>query len=128
MDNGKTRKQDFEDEPPRAQAGIFKIEKKAGKKTKKNTATDGSRRVKKNRNNDGEKEKAETTNQMKTQPLTAPTQGHPHVEAWVQRALDIGVEKLREEFRLLAKYTRPNMTQDVFNQNNEKEGEKSKNR
>ncbi|CAI2301196.1 unnamed protein product [Caenorhabditis sp. 36 PRJEB53466] len=93
----------------RAAAGVDykkgkKEKKTAGEARKKNTATEGSRRVK--------REKAEPTG--KTQISAAPSQGHPIVEQWVQRALDAGVEKLREEFRQLAKYVRENMTKTAF--------------
>uniref|UniRef100_A0A8R1HWQ3 Protein-tyrosine-phosphatase n=1 Tax=Caenorhabditis japonica TaxID=281687 RepID=A0A8R1HWQ3_CAEJA len=47
----------------------------------------------------------------------AASAGHPIVESWCQRALDFGVEKLRDEFRQLAKYTKPDMTQNAFNAN-----------
>uniref|UniRef100_A0A1I7T3F2 Protein-tyrosine phosphatase n=1 Tax=Caenorhabditis tropicalis TaxID=1561998 RepID=A0A1I7T3F2_9PELO len=84
------------EEAPRAQAGavlgIGKKEKKDKKKDKK-------------------KEEGDPTN--KTNMTPAPPQAHPIVEQWVLRALDTGVEKLRDEFRFLAKYTRSDMTTTV---------------
>ncbi|CCD61168.1 Protein-tyrosine phosphatase [Caenorhabditis elegans] len=106
-------------EPPRAQAGAVFGKKDKGKKAdtkKKNTATEGSKRVKKEKKkDDGEAAKGDPTN--KTNMTPAPPQTHPIVEQWVLRALDVGVDKLREEFRGLAKYTRPDMTQVMFNAN-----------
>ncbi|CCD64993.1 Protein-tyrosine phosphatase [Caenorhabditis elegans] len=55
-------------------------------------------------------------------------QAHPIVEQFVQRALDYGVEKLRDEFRQMAKYTRPDMTQNAFNANQSANINETKNR
>ncbi|KJH50435.1 hypothetical protein DICVIV_03446 [Dictyocaulus viviparus] len=41
------------------------------------------------------------------------------VQNWVQRALDMGVEALRQEYRSLARYTLPEMTFDAFKANHE---------
>lgn len=63
-----------------------------------------------------------------SQPLGPPTQTHPIVGQWVQRALDFGVDKLRDEFRQMAKYTRVDMTQNAFNANQSANINESKNR
>lgn len=117
---------------PRAQAGavLGMLKKDKGKKgaaaetgnKKKGTATEGSKRVKKEK----KKDDADPTN--KTNMTPAPQQAHPIVEQWVLRALDCGVEKLREEFRSLAKYTRPDMSQNTFNANHSPDIKISKNR
>lgn len=57
-----------------------------------------------------------------------PVVTHPVVNEWVQRALDYGVERLRDEFRQMAKYTRPDMTQNAFNANQHANINESKNR
>ncbi|KAK6734927.1 hypothetical protein RB195_018243 [Necator americanus] len=41
------------------------------------------------------------------------------VAKWVQRALDMGVDALRGEYRSLAKYTSPDMTWEAFKANQE---------
>ncbi|VDP15845.1 unnamed protein product [Heligmosomoides polygyrus] len=41
------------------------------------------------------------------------------VQKWVQRALDMGVDALRQEYRSLARYTLPEMTVDAFRANHE---------
>ncbi|PIO67816.1 Protein-tyrosine phosphatase [Teladorsagia circumcincta] len=41
------------------------------------------------------------------------------VQKWVQRALDMGVDALRTEYRSLARYTLPEMTVDAFRANQE---------
>ncbi|KAK6041025.1 Protein-tyrosine phosphatase [Cooperia oncophora] len=48
----------------------------------------------------------------------APVPGAP-VQKWVQRALDMGVDALRAEYRSLARYTLPEMTVDAFRANQE---------
>ncbi|KAK6014806.1 hypothetical protein OSTOST_19803, partial [Ostertagia ostertagi] len=45
--------------------------------------------------------------------------GQQVVAKWVQRALDMGVEALRAEYRALAKYTLPEMTWEAFKNNHE---------
>ena len=113
-------------EQPRAQAGAVlgmlkgKKAPEAGKK--KGAGTEGSRRIKK----DKKKEEGDATN--KTNMTPAPPQAHPVVQEWVLRALDTGVDKLREEFRFLAKYTRNDMTQKDFNANQSPDFNITKNR
>lgn len=114
---------DDDENVPRAQAGaVLGIggAKNKGKKApegdkgkKKSTATEGSKRVKK-----AKKEEGDPTNKSIAPTPAAPAQAHPFVEQWVTRALDTGVESLREEFRgSLAKYVRNDMTQVVSNAN-----------
>ncbi|WKX93822.1 hypothetical protein Q1695_011244 [Nippostrongylus brasiliensis] len=50
---------------------------------------------------------------------TSPPPVVPEVQKWVQRALDMGVEALRQEYRGLARYTLPEMTVDAFKANQE---------
>ncbi|XGW09709.1 hypothetical protein V3C99_011742 [Haemonchus contortus] len=45
--------------------------------------------------------------------------GQQVVAKWVQRALDMGVDALRAEYRSLAKYTVPEMTSEAFISNHE---------
>ncbi|PIO75605.1 Protein-tyrosine phosphatase [Teladorsagia circumcincta] len=45
--------------------------------------------------------------------------GQQVVAKWVQRALDMGVDALRAEYRALAKYTLPEMTWEAFKNNHE---------
>ncbi|KHJ80886.1 hypothetical protein OESDEN_19434, partial [Oesophagostomum dentatum] len=45
--------------------------------------------------------------------------GMQMVRKWVQRALDMGVDALRGEYRSLARYTAPNMTVEAFKANQE---------
>lgn len=117
---------DNKDEHPRAHAGGL-LKKDKPKKTpdaaakKKGPGTEGSKRAKKDK-------KKEEQPENKTNLGAAPPQAHPIVEQWVQRALDTGVEKLREEFRFLAKYEKPGMTQATFNANHSPDINVSKNR
>ncbi|PIC42833.1 hypothetical protein B9Z55_009779 [Caenorhabditis nigoni] len=128
--NNKLASMSDDEDPPRAQAGaVLGLGKKdKGKKVvaegkKKNGGTEGSRRIKK------EKKKEETGDATnKTNMTPAPPQAHPIVQEWVLRALEMGVEKLREEFRVLAKYTRSDMTQTVFNANHSTDINVTKNR
>lgn len=117
-------------EPPRAQAGIFKFEKKGKKDKKKNTTTEvgNSKKGKKEKSTDKEKTDTAPALPAKTTQSAAPAQGHPFVEQWCQRALDMGVDKLRDEFRQLAKYTTPGMTQNAFNKFTDPSVERTKNR
>ncbi|CAL2029689.1 unnamed protein product [Caenorhabditis brenneri] len=115
-----------DDEQPRAYAGGL-LKKDKGKKApeagkKKGPGTEGSRRIKK------DKKKEETEGANKTNLGAAPPQAHPMVEQWVKRALDTGVEKLREEFRFLAKYERQGMTHVAFDENHHVDINVSKNR
>ncbi|KAF1757302.1 hypothetical protein GCK72_013757 [Caenorhabditis remanei] len=115
---------------PAAVLDIFK--KKTTRKERKrgNTKTEHSR--KKNKDKGGKTiDEDLTMTVMAPPPAAAPApsapqapptqqaavQSHPVVGQWVQRALDFGVEKLRDEFRQMAKYTRPDMTQNAFNAN-----------
>ncbi|ULT99787.1 hypothetical protein L3Y34_000816 [Caenorhabditis briggsae] len=123
--------QSVEEEAPRAQAGMVLGIKKGKKGTAtteapppaKKKGADGSRRIKKEKK---KVEEADPTN--KTNMTPAPPQAHPIVQEWVLRALDFGVEKLREEFRGLAKYVRSDMTQNVFNSNHSTDINITKNR
>ncbi|EPB78323.1 Protein-tyrosine phosphatase [Ancylostoma ceylanicum] len=45
--------------------------------------------------------------------------GHVKVAKWVMRALDMGVEALRAEYRSLARYTMPDVTYEAFKANHE---------
>ncbi|CAL2029679.1 unnamed protein product [Caenorhabditis brenneri] len=115
-----------DDEQPRAHAGGL-LKKDKGKKApeagkKKGPGTEGSRRIKK------DKKKEENEGVNKTNLGAAPPQAHPMVEQWVKRALDTGVEKLREEFRFLAKYERQGMTHVAFDENHHVDINTSKNR
>ncbi|EGT33484.1 hypothetical protein CAEBREN_03280 [Caenorhabditis brenneri] len=58
----------------------------------------------------------------------APPITHLLVEQWVQRALDAGVENLRQEFCLLRNYERPDMTTECFKTYHSSHYSESKNR
>ncbi|CAB3407841.1 unnamed protein product [Caenorhabditis bovis] len=85
-----------------------KGEKKKDKK-KTNLNTEGSMR-KKDKTVRKEQEQATTT-------MAAAPQSNPAVQKWVERALTMGVQALRDEYRALAKYTMEGMTQEAFNAN-----------
>ncbi|VDL72249.1 unnamed protein product [Nippostrongylus brasiliensis] len=59
--------------------------------------------------------------EVRQQPAVAQSaaSGMKMVQKWVQRALDMGVEALRQEYRGLARYTLPEMTVDAFKANQE---------
>ncbi|KAL6739902.1 hypothetical protein Aduo_013300 [Ancylostoma duodenale] len=48
-----------------------------------------------------------------------PSKGSEVVAKWVMRALDMGVEALRAEYRSLARYTMPDVTYEAFKLNHE---------
>ncbi|EGT40089.1 hypothetical protein CAEBREN_05256 [Caenorhabditis brenneri] len=113
---------------------IFK--KKTTKKERRkggNTKTEHSRKTKKDKTSRTLDEDLTATVMAPapgapSQPLQPPIQTHPIVGQWVQRALDYGVERLRDEFRQMAKYTRADMTQNAFNANQSANISESKNR
>ena len=118
---------------PGAVLDIFK--KKTTKKERRrgNTKTEHSRKAKKDKGGKTVDEDFTSTVMAPapgapSQPLQPPIQTHPIVGQWVQRALDYGVERLRDEFRQMAKYTRADMTQNSFNANQSANISESKNR
>ncbi|EGT54774.1 hypothetical protein CAEBREN_29964 [Caenorhabditis brenneri] len=118
---------------PGAVLDIFK--KKTTKKERRrgNTKTEHSRKAKKDKGGKTVDEDFTSTVMAPapgapSQPLQPPIQTHPIVGQWVQRALDYGVERLRDEFRQMAKYTRADMTQNSFNANQSANITESKNR
>uniref|UniRef100_A0A8R1DYZ7 Protein-tyrosine-phosphatase n=1 Tax=Caenorhabditis japonica TaxID=281687 RepID=A0A8R1DYZ7_CAEJA len=132
MEEYKNHRAMFDEEQPRACAGgVLEIvkKKKEGKKTGKKT--EGSQRLRKAKKA-APKDEGETTqvrNNVSSMPQTPQNPGFfPLVESWVVRALDMGVEKLRDEFRQLAKYTRADMSQNAFNANTSSTITETKNR
>lgn len=114
-------------------AGVLDIfKKKATRKERRkggNTRTENSRKAKRDKGGRTIDEDAPTaTTTMMLGPPQPQVQTHPIVEQWVQRALDYGVEKLRDEFRQMAKYTRADMTQNAFNANQSANINETKNR
>ncbi|EYB88933.1 hypothetical protein Y032_0239g3316 [Ancylostoma ceylanicum] len=74
-------------------------------------------------NVDGRKAKARQKTVAQEQQVPQVAQcakgGAAVVAKWVQRALDMGVDALRSEYRSLAKYTLPDMTWEAFKANHE---------
>ncbi|ULT94818.1 hypothetical protein L5515_011058 [Caenorhabditis briggsae] len=107
---------------------IFKKKTTRKERRRGNTRTENSRKARKDKGGKTIDEEMVTTVMAPPPPPQAPVQTHPIVEQWVQRALDYGVEKLRDEFRQMAKYTRADMTQNTFNANQSANINESKNR
>ncbi|CAI5438065.1 unnamed protein product [Caenorhabditis angaria] len=107
------------EEMPRATAGsIFdgfrrKEKSKNTRNRKGNLATEGSARSRRTKR---EKRNAEAKEKEKDKTIAAApaAQMHPAVQKWVERALQMGVPALRDEYRALAKYTMEGMTMEAF--------------